>query len=433
MELRGKRNLIIDTETTGLPICRSKMPKHMKYPNPKYSIAYSSARLISVAFILDDSINDNISDINKCHFIRNNSDLDKSLYKTNGAKFADGVGVSIREILDSIQSVVERCDYIVGHNVLFDINIIAHEAYLANHPLYEILMSKIDSVSYFCTLEAATRMGVDSRFSTLEDVYKFMNDGYAFSAQKLEFHDAMDDVKACSLILDRMIANSFTIPAKILAIMDEIYPPNIFINDVNKDINCEDNNITLKIYLYCNGFDFYREKISYSHCSYNAAGLAIFQGVSNDIGKIKFQSINGVYILETRCNSEFNSELHKCYYAIYDDIYKCNNLLRHEFTSTETCGELTLGYETCDKCADSTSVYEAYNQLIEIPFNQFNTYTTAEVKSLIPKDKSRRSGIIELEVYKRGRSNTVSADKVDFYIKHEMYKYFSLKIGSVKY
>lgn len=413
MKLRNKRCLIIDTETSGLPMCRPKMPKHKKYPNPKFAIAYEGSRLLSLAYICVD---DNIAD--SAHFIRNNSDLKKSFYQTNKDKFADGVGVKVREILDAVQAKVQWCDYIVGHNILFDINIIAHEAFLLEHPLYQILMDKMAAVEYFCTMEAATRMGIDAKNLQLIEVYNYMNEGSNFSNQKLKFHDAMDDALATKLIMERIIDNSYTIPATILAIMDEVYPPSVFKSELESN-----SKVVLEVYLSDFGFEYYRDIIKYSYCTYNAAGLAVFHGVDEtEIASIKIFSKDGIYSII----SKDTTRIIPCYYSDQDIIFTC------ESCSLDKPARRTFGFEICDDCADSTAIFEAYYEMMKIEFNQFSSYTTAEVKELIPKDKPRRSNTIALEVKKRGRSNTVSADIVNFYVANKIYNYFSLTIGSVK-
>lgn len=423
MQLRNKKHLIIDTETSGLPMCRPKTPKHMKYPNPKFAIAYEGARLLSLAFICSDG-----GDF--AHLVRNNSDLNKSLYQTNSDKFPDNTGTAIGEILDVVQAKVEWCDYIIGHNVLFDINIIAHEAFQLSHPLYQILMDKIAAVEYFCTMDAAARMGIASKDLQLRDVYNFMNDGPAFSNQKLEFHNALDDVRATKVILDRIMSNSFTIPAKILEIMDEIYPPVKFglnLTKLNPDLIKPGSNLILSVYLSDFGFEYYKEIIKYESCTYNAAGLAIFHGVNEvEIANIKFFTRDGVYRLRSEVQPQRDVEI-PCYYSDLDIIFACE-----ETTQQGKCGKKIFGFEICDSCADSSMIFEAYYEMLKVPFNIFNTYTTAEVKNLIPKDKPRRSGTIALEVKKRGRSNTVSADIVNFYIANKIYNYFSLTIGTTK-
>lgn len=433
MQLRNKRCLIIDTETSGLPMCRPKMPKHMKYPNPRFAIAYEGARLLSLAYS-NTTIGNGPVDFNRdnAHFIRNNSDLKKSLYQTNKDKFADNTGAPIREILDAVQVQINLCDYIVGHNVLFDINIIAHEAFLLEHPLYQTLMSKMASVEYFCTMDAAARMGIDARNLQLSEVYNFMNDGAEFSNQKLEFHDAMDDVKATKLILERIIGNSFTIPASILTIMDEVYPVKSVLpkTDLTSDFASEEAKSVLQIYLTEFGFEYYCDIIKYDYCTYNAAGLAIFHGVDEaEIAKIKLFSKDGVYKISIIPNNSIvgdNNRIVPCYYSDQDIIFTCESCVRDSSTRR------TFGFEICDECADSTSAFEAYYAMMKLETNPFNTYTTAEVKALIPKDKPRRSGTIALEVKKRGRNNTVSADIVDFYIANKLYNYFSLTIGATK-
>ena len=478
MRLRNKKLLIIDTETSGLPMSRPKVPKHKKYPNPRFHIAYKGARLLSLAFLSTD-LNDGLSSFLErgsypIEIIRNNADLAKCDYQTNQSKYPDKAGKPITEILDILKPLLENCDIVVGHNVMFDINIIAHEAYLIGHPVYNILMNKLEAEEYFCTLDAAARMGIDARDLTLQKFYDFMNDGYSYIDQKLTFHTALDDVKATKLIVERLINDSFSIPPEILAIIDEIYEPTIDsplrnpkldpygkVDNQSPDPDKKDNFIILRIYLTDFAYDYYKAILPYSYSSFNAVGLAIFHIDSSFlhsegslsskenspenvelISNSKFSAKDGTYTIRFAGRPE-TEEIRLCRYIFQDAIFTCSapvnsnkRIVRTGNFPAQTdkgvCNKSVLGYEICDDCADSTAVFEAYEQMMKIPFNQFSVYTTADVKALLPKDKPRRSGTIALEVRKSGRSNTVSADIVDFYIEHEIYNYFSLTIGSVK-
>ena len=112
-----------------------------------------------------------------------------------------------------------------------------------------------------------------------------------------------------------------------------------------------------------------------------------------------------------------------CHIATADIIFKCS------------CGKYELGYEICRDCGNSEPIlrhYEGLMKLMEQPVNMFNAYSVKEIKEKLPKTKHKKSKSIVLTASKRGRSNYVSADVVDYFIANRLYDYFSLMVGKTK-
>ncbi len=160
MKFNGKRLLFIDIETSGLPLTRKRTRRTEKYPSPNINIAYDKSRLLTVSVEFVDHFSERKSDdhfppgrksdndfVNTKSWVR--KPLDDACYTTNKGKYKGDY--DIKTILDELTPYF-ACDYVIGHNVLFDLNIIANEAYRINHPLYEHIVDIMKSCKYFCTL-----------------------------------------------------------------------------------------------------------------------------------------------------------------------------------------------------------------------------------------------------------------------------------------
>jgi DNA polymerase III epsilon subunit-like protein len=402
MKLRRKL-LILDTETSGLPMTRSKVPKHVKYPNPKFSFAYDSARILSLAYIaVDYSVSSDIIASN--YLIRNNSDLDKKKYTTNQDKYPDKTGSNIKDILNDLNKWIDWCDCVVGHNILFDMNIILHEMIICN--ISSNIESKLNKSQYFCTLDEASRLCSSGRDLNLQSFYMLMNSGSEYSDQKITFHEALDDVKAVKIIVERIMDNSYEIPSGILEIIEEIYPSTEIIHE---GISTHELILSSSETL----FHFYIKRIDFVTAKCNAAGTLRF-GLTDE----QLQSINLSNLYTNSGLYSLDGESGYCRIG-GSSIFKCD------------CGNEEIDYEICEACGDSTSILEKYYN-IPTEINTFCLYSIAEVKDRVPKDKGRRSKTITLKVVKKGRSNYVSSNAVDYYIDNKLYIYFSLLIGKTK-
>jgi DNA polymerase III epsilon subunit-like protein len=86
---------------------------------------------------------------------------------------------------------LNECDYIIAHNVQFDMNILLNELHRIKHP---ISLKWTNKVRCTCKLTDYTR---------LKDLYELCYSGY--SGQKnIRYHDASGDVLALYRILDAM-------------------------------------------------------------------------------------------------------------------------------------------------------------------------------------------------------------------------------------
>ena len=174
--------LIFDTETTGLP-------KNWKAPMTQVD---NWPRVIQLALILSDLHGKEISrgkhlikpdqwKIPKEKFwIENGFDNDISLAN----------GIPITEVLNYFFTDLQKCNYMVSHNMAFDYNVLGAEMIRAN-----LKGKKVDRI---CTMEIGTaycklpgRYGSYKWPKLIELHYKLFNKGFDGA------HDALADVIAC--------------------------------------------------------------------------------------------------------------------------------------------------------------------------------------------------------------------------------------------
>ncbi len=144
-------------------------------------------RLVSVAYILCDQqeVIDKNSFIIKPHgFI-----IPPESTEVHGITTAEAIsrGKDISTILEVIKQKVDDCDYIIGHNVVFDINVLNAEFYRHNGSL------PIGLKPYLCTMALSNNYCSlpNNKYPTLEELYHILKGEQLHGA-----HDAMVDVQA---------------------------------------------------------------------------------------------------------------------------------------------------------------------------------------------------------------------------------------------
>ena len=142
--------LFFDTETSGLP----KFVKGVRFPNPAlYDKHYSSARLLELAWL---GYNGKHEFCRKQYIIKpNNVKISKASIKIHGLTMEKCLseGIDINEVFDEFEKDLSFVDWIIGHNVDFDYNIILAEAY--RNKRYS-LITKLTDTNRFCSWIYAT-------------------------------------------------------------------------------------------------------------------------------------------------------------------------------------------------------------------------------------------------------------------------------------
>lgn len=413
-KIRGKNYLILDLETSGLPITRPGACRYAKYPSPKCNIAYNNSRLLSIAYIGSDS--ENVT-----YAIRNNSDLPESCYTTNRNKYPNKAGKFINEILREFADVIAKYEFIVGQNIMFDVHILLNEYYrlnteefilqvelgLEDYNFYDSAIRKLESMisecKYFCTLEYAIQLGVESKDISLEKLYNMLE-----GTETLTFHDADHDVAATKFIVQRILQREDELPGEIISLIKEIYPAKKY--GSTERIASEHKVLTIRIPE--TSFDYYCNTLGAVFAEYHFAGFAEFYIREMPIRKIC--TLDGMYKFDGKCI--------------------CTHMLLEEDTySVCKCGDKVPYSGLCETCSNTDSSLLAYYEFVKLEPQYLVTITTSEFKNMLKdKGKLRRKLSIDFPVMKKGRSNAVPYNLVTFYLEKSLYLYFSAKVGSVK-
>ena len=131
-ELKSKKILVIDTETTGLPETKfNNFCKDRFYPFKQLE-KYNKSRMVQISWTIVEiklGTKYNVKDyiVKPNNFYVPNSDFHKV---TN--QIAINKGIDLVEIIKQLNQDLESSDYIMAHNTWFDMNIIRSEIYRLN-------------------------------------------------------------------------------------------------------------------------------------------------------------------------------------------------------------------------------------------------------------------------------------------------------------
>ena len=178
--------LIFDTETTGLP----------KKWNAPLTDSENWPRCIQIAWQIHDAAGTVIS--HEDYLIQPDGytiPFDSEQIHGISTALAEAQGVPLDEVLEKFHKALDEVDYVVGHNVSFDRNIMGAE-YLRSG-LEDVLENK--AVVDTCTEETAQLCqlsggrGGKFKLPTLSELYRFL-----FQESFMEAHNATADVEATS-------------------------------------------------------------------------------------------------------------------------------------------------------------------------------------------------------------------------------------------
>lgn len=177
--------LIFDTETTGLP----------KDYNAPISDTNNWPRAVQIAWQLHDSLGQLIE--HKAFLIQPEGfDIPYQAEKIHGisTQLALTDGIPLKEVLQNFNEALEKCTYVVGQNIRFDINIMGSEFYrmgiatpLMNKPLIDTCT---EYTAELCQIPGGIG-GKKFKTPTLTELHQFL-----FNESFAEAHNATADVEA---------------------------------------------------------------------------------------------------------------------------------------------------------------------------------------------------------------------------------------------
>ena len=177
--------LVIDTETTGLPITIG----FDKYYSPKELKYYDNSRLIELAYIIYSENGHIIKEV--CHLIKpNNFEINNSQFHGITNEMVSQNGIDINKAIDELNKDLDTVNKIVAHNINFDIHILLSECYRMNK---DKIANKIEITKKDCTMKMGKFFMKQYRSPKLVDLYKFI-----FKKNVIQEHRALSDVVLCA-------------------------------------------------------------------------------------------------------------------------------------------------------------------------------------------------------------------------------------------
>ncbi len=177
--------LIIDTETSGLPITLG----FNKYHSPKKVKYYENSRLIEIAYIIFDKNGKKLKEVSS--LIKPlNFEINNSQFHGITHKLASETGISLIDALKDLDEDLTDVNTIVAHNINFDLNIISSECY--REKLAD-LVDKINLKKKECTMKLGRELMKQYKSPKMIELYE-----YLFKKKISQEHRALSDVVICA-------------------------------------------------------------------------------------------------------------------------------------------------------------------------------------------------------------------------------------------
>src|SRR3989338_829058 len=223
----GKKVLFFDLETTGLIKTPYGMRPENEYPDYKSKI-YDNVRIVSIGWLymenFDYDYEIGLENIGEKIVKPDNFIIPEDSIRIHGITqdIANKTGIVIKKALKKIIDGIKDCDYIIGYNVFFDVNILLSE-------LYRIESSNIiDKILELKKIQKILCVGILSSIYVQPDGWKLIpRNTYQISKQKHVYnkcfgkypeniHNAKSDVLAMVNIIHWIHENIIICAKKVL-------------------------------------------------------------------------------------------------------------------------------------------------------------------------------------------------------------------------
>jgi len=181
--------LIIDTETNGLP--NSEGLKYCEYPDYNNLEKYNSARIVQFTFMLCDN---NLNNLKLHDYIiyANNFNIENSDFHGITNEISKKEGYDFDIIANIFYKELEKCEYIIAHNIGFDINVIKSELY--RRELYHIII-ELDKKELICSMKTFKYVvKAKNKYNKIKDPNLKELYYYAFGINMENAHNSKYDV-----------------------------------------------------------------------------------------------------------------------------------------------------------------------------------------------------------------------------------------------
>lgn len=183
---------IFDTETTGLP-----KKKGYTFDDPKNLQSYDSARLVSISWIISQKH----SPVKQAYFVIRPDGFvippESTAIHGISQEQAMQEGIPLSNVLREMLDALKGCTALVAHNITFDVNVVASEAYRTG---CTELASIITSLSRICTMQKGREVMGTKKYPKLSELYTFLHNGKSITGA----HNAQYDTLHCYQCFTKM-------------------------------------------------------------------------------------------------------------------------------------------------------------------------------------------------------------------------------------
>lgn len=218
-QISNKNVLFIDLETTGLVKNAQGFdrPPEEKYPDYTKNDQYDEARIVQIGYVYCENFNFgnvNIDDISSIIIKPNGFKIPLEASSIHGItnEIAKNEGFKLFDIFKhQLTPILEKCDYIIGYNIFFDINILLNEL---TRSKFNITVAKINklintqhilcvamlSKEYMITKYGSQYFKKPHSMLSQKVIYK-----YLFNKDIENIHNAKYDIFATINIMNKMV------------------------------------------------------------------------------------------------------------------------------------------------------------------------------------------------------------------------------------
>lgn len=179
--------LFFDLETTGLP----KNYKFGSFPDYRDLSNYDESRVLSMAFHLYDDKQHLL--IKMYNIIYPDFEVKNSEIHGITKEIAEKEGIKWEDVIDLLTLLVYKCDFLIGHNVNFDISVLSAELYrrgYVNLARVVIEKQKVCTMLLGKNITKIKKEGFkDYKFPKLSELYFHL-----FQEEMKDAHNAEQDV-----------------------------------------------------------------------------------------------------------------------------------------------------------------------------------------------------------------------------------------------
>ena len=193
--------MFIDTETIGLPNVKNLNLKWGEYPYYKLLNRYDCARIVQLSYMITDNKFDE-KEINDYIIKKDNFNIENSQFHGITNEISLEKGMVFDDVFDIFYNKLKTVNYIIAHNINFDINVIRSELFRRDK-IY--IIEELEKKTLLCTMkhckDIVKIINQYNRYKnpSLKEIYRF-----CFNKEIENAHNSKYDVINMHAVIKKM-------------------------------------------------------------------------------------------------------------------------------------------------------------------------------------------------------------------------------------